>query len=105
MFDRETLDLIASAPSLQGLESRDLAKELTAAYTKIVAARIRLRSGEEADHGIESLIDEMRRLAFVQESLVSLAPESDTRRSAAFVAGTAHHVVFSSRGALCGSVY
>ncbi|HDS1824801.1 DEAD/DEAH box helicase [Stenotrophomonas maltophilia] len=96
MFDRETLDLIASAPSLQGLESRDLAKELTAAYTKIVAARIRLRSGEEADHGIESLIDEMRRLAFVQESLVSLAPESDTRRSAAFVAGTAHHVVFQA---------
>lgn len=96
MFDRETLDLIASAPSLQGLESRDLAKELTAAYTRIVAARIRLRSGEEADHGIDSLIDEMRRLAFVQESLVSLAPESDIRRSAAFVAGTAHHVVFQA---------
>ncbi|NIK44284.1 DEAD/DEAH box helicase [Xanthomonas arboricola] len=96
MFDRETLGLIASAPSLQGLESRDLAKELTAAYTKIVAARIRLRSGEQSDNGIDTLIDEMRRLAFVQESLVSLAPEADTRRSAAFVAGTAHHVVFQA---------
>lgn len=96
MFDKETLGLISSAPSLQGLESRDLAKELTAAYTQIVAARIRLRTGEQADHGIDSLIDEMRRLAFVQESLVSLSPESDSRRSAAFVAGTAHHVVFQA---------
>lgn len=96
MFDRDTLDLIASAPSLQGLESRDLAKELTAAYAQIVAARIRLRGGEQVAQEIDALIDEMRRLAFAQESLVSLAPEADTRRAAAFVAGTAHHVVFQA---------
>lgn len=96
MFDRDTLDLIASAPSLQKLESRDLAKELTSAYAKIVAARIRLRGGERVDQEIDVLIDEMRRLAFAQEALVAVAPEADTRRAAAFVAGTAHHVVFQA---------
>lgn len=98
MFDAATVALMNSAPELEGLSQAALPKALTKAFATIVAARMRLRSVQ--DRGgvplaaqVDEEISMLRRLAFAQEALISVAPDRDERRGGAFVAGTAHYVV------------
>jgi superfamily II DNA/RNA helicase len=95
MYDADTVALIRSAPALDGLNLDDLPQRLTEAYASIVAARIRIRAAAP-DDGLPaetaSLVEDMRRLAFTHEALVSALPNRQDRAAAAFVAGAAHHV-------------
>ncbi|MCW0389921.1 DEAD/DEAH box helicase [Xanthomonas sacchari] len=102
MFDSSTVSLIKSAPDLEGLDLNALPNALTAAYAKIVTARVRLRESiNQSDQiGLEedvaATVTEMRRLAFSQEALISLSPNRDDRAAGAFVSGAAHHVVLQA---------
>ncbi|WP_239010664.1 hypothetical protein [Burkholderia pseudomallei] len=95
MFDADTVALISSAPPLPGLNLADLPQQLTDAYARLVAARIRIRELESVrslPDDIAKLLKETNRLAFSQEALVSALGERENRAAAAFVAGAAHHV-------------
>lgn len=107
MFDPSTEELIRHAPTLDGLDNNQLSKEFTRIYTTIVAARMRLRdlaskadqAGESRAETLEDVAKEMkflRELASTQEALISVNPSRDDRRSAAFVAGTAHYVLLQA---------
>lgn len=107
MFDPSTEELIRQAPTLDGLDNNQLSKEFTRIYTTIVAARMRLRdlatqADEEDESRLETLsnvANEMkflRELASTQEALISVSPSREDRRSAAFVAGTAHYVLLQA---------
>lgn len=107
MFDPSTEELIRHAPTLEGLDNNQLSKEFTRIYTTIVAARMRLRdlasqadqAGESRAETLEDVTKEMkflRELASTQEALISVSPSRDDRRSAAFVAGTAHYVLLQA---------
>ncbi len=100
MYDDDTAELIRSAPALDGLDRQALPDFFAETYAQIAAARIRLRERGElgADEWEEliPLVARMRRLANVNEALVSILPEREDRRSAAFVAGTAHQMCFNA---------
>jgi superfamily II DNA/RNA helicase len=96
MFDADTVRLIARAPALEGVNLEDLPRQLTSAYAAIVAARIRLRANvleeDRLPSGIVAILNDMRRLAFTHEALVSASGNRENRSAAAFVAGAAHHI-------------
>ncbi len=107
MFDPSTEELIRHAPTLDGLDNNQLSKEFTRIYTTIVAARIRLRDlAAQPAEGDESQADALssvakevkflRELASTQEALIAVSPTREDRRSAAFVAATAHYVLLQA---------
>lgn len=110
MFDASTVDLMRAAPNLEGLDTDSLPKTLTSAYATIVAARLRLRElNPENDHPalsqqVVGTIKQMRRLAYAQEALISIAPDREDRMAGAFVAGAAHHVVLQAERLLAPDV-
>ncbi|HBP1176241.1 DEAD/DEAH box helicase [Pseudomonas aeruginosa] len=96
MFDNDTVELINRAPELDGLDLAELPKQLTEAYASIVSARICLREGTEQTGLPDDLIEiikQMTRLAFSLEAIVSASEDAENRMAAAFVAGSAHHVI------------
>ena len=98
MFDPSTAALIRSAPPLEDLDGHNLPDELSASYAKIVTTRLRLRSGQGVDiDELQALIAYTRRLAFTNEALVSTSPDREDRPAAAFVAATAHQLVFNAQ--------
>lgn len=98
MFDPSTAALIRSTPPLDELDRDNLPDQLSDAYAKIVTTRLRLRSGEDVDtNELEKLIADNRRLAFTNEAFVSASPDRDDRAAAAFVAATAHQLVFNAQ--------
>ena len=97
MFDPTTAELIRKTPPLEGLDRENLPDRLSEFYAKIVTARFRLRSGEYADdEELAQLVGYARHLAFTNEALVSVSPNRDDREAAAFVAATAHQLVFNA---------
>ena len=95
MFDPVTVSLIGSAPPLGDLDLDELPLRFTNAFAEIVAARVRLRGSakpEQRSDSLNSLVDEMRRLAATQELLLVTAPTRQDRAAAAFVAATAHQL-------------
>jgi hypothetical protein len=106
MFDADTVELIARAPPLEGLDLAGLPQALTEVYAQIVAARIRIR-GLTVDQllpdEVTNAIRIMRRVASAHEAFVSALPEREDRSAAAFVAGSAHHVCMLADSARLGS--
>jgi hypothetical protein len=98
MFDPQTTQLISEVPELPDLDRQNLAKTLSESFAKISSARIRLRSLEdaEADETLNAVIENMRRLARTNEAFVSVDLDREDRAAAAFVAGTAHQLVFKA---------
>ncbi|SLN64593.1 ski2-like helicase [Roseovarius albus] len=98
MFDPQTTQLISQVPELPELDREHLAKTLSESFAKISSARIRLRSLEEAeaDETLNAVVEEMRRLARTNEAFVSVNLDREDRSAAAFVAGTAHQLVFKA---------
>ena len=98
MFDPQTAQLISDVPELPDLDRENLAKTLSEYFAKISSARIRLRSLEEAeaDVTLNGVIEDMRRLARTNEAFVSVDLDREDRAAAAFVAGTAHQLVFKA---------
>ena len=100
MFDQQTIELIQSAPPLEGLDLNELPKELTRAYSTIVSLRMRLRESINAEAYEAELGETERRLqaiALTQEAFVAVAPDRDNRAAAAFVAASAHQLRFSAK--------
>jgi len=100
MFDQETIELIQSAPPLEGLDLAELPKELTRAYASIVSLRMRLRQSISAAAYEVELGETERRLqaiALTQEALVTVAPDRENRAAAAFVAASAPQLPFSAK--------
>src|ERR1700722_10561028 len=62
MFDAQTVELISSAPALDGLDLETLSKDLTRAYSTIVSVRMRLREMLTAETFESELGDIVRRL-------------------------------------------
>ena len=97
MFDPSTAELIQSTPPLEGLERATLPDRLSEFYAKIVTARLRLRASESVhDQELAEMLAFTRRLAFTNEALVSVSPHREDRVAAAFVAATAHQLVFNA---------
>jgi hypothetical protein len=106
MFDADTVELIARAPPLEGLDLARLPQALTEVYARIVAARIRLRGlavDEPLPSEVTDAIQTMRRVASAHEAFVSALPEREDRSAAAFVAGSAHHVCMLADSVRLGS--
>lgn len=107
MFDPTTEELIRQAPSLEGLDNTRLSKDFTRIYATVVAARMRLRDlvsrteqGAEARDSVLAVVrKEMKfltELASTQEAFISVNPSREDKRSAAFVAATAHYVLLQA---------
>ena len=112
MFDSETENLIRNAPALEGLDLSALPKDFTRIFASIVAARMRLRrigSQQKTEdevtpdpsigvrESVQKEISFLLDLASTQEALISVSPNRTDRKSAAFVAGTAHYVLLQAR--------
>jgi hypothetical protein len=97
MYDEETANLIRSSPALGGLDRNNLPEQLSQAFARIAAARLRLRTTEADSGELAELISYMQRLAFTNEALVSVSPNRSDRAAAAFVAGSAHQLCFNAR--------
>ena len=97
MYDLETAELIRTTPELEGLDRDGLPELFTEAFAQISSARVRLR--EKKDKKPEELIalmEQMQRLSYTNEALISILPEREDRNSAAFVAATAHHLCMNA---------
>ena len=105
MFDPSTAALIRRVPPLEDLDRQNLPDQLSATYAKIVTTRLRLRSGEGVDTDeLQTLIADTRRLAFTNEAFVSASPDREDRAAAAFVAATAHQLVFNAQRILTSDI-
>lgn len=97
MFDTTTSTLIRGVPPLEGLDVDRLPEKLTNAYARII--NLRTRIGEDLEpqalgRHLENDLQEMRQLAHTYGAYsILLGEESPHRRSAAFVAATAHHLL------------
>lgn len=93
------MELIRSAPPLDGLDLEGLPKELTKAYTQIVSLRMRVRqlmNAETFRAELGEMLHRLESLALTQEAFVAAAPDRANRNSAAFVAATAHKLRYSA---------
>ena len=98
MYDADTARLIRSTPVLDGLDRERLPEDLSDAFARIAAIRLRLRTTGEIDsEELAELINSMQRLALTNEALVSVSPNRADRAAAAFVAGSAHQLCFNAR--------
>lgn len=104
MFDDPTSKLIRSAPELSGLDPNSLPKALTKAYAEIVAVRLRFQKMADGTSNATDLLEtlrpeleRLRKIAFTQEAIASVNPEGPQRRSAAFLAATAHYVTLQAQ--------
>ena len=92
MFDATTAELIRSAPALSGVDPLTLPQELTRAYSDLVV--LRLKGVSQTRTPISSrLLRRLKRIADIYEAAVDTGTHGDTRRAAAFVAGTAHQLL------------
>ena len=99
MFDAQTVELIRSAPPLDGLDLETLPKQLTEAYSRIVSLRMRLRellSAERFETELGEMIRRLESIALTQEAFVAATPNRGNRAAAAFVAASAHQLRFSA---------
>ena len=89
MFDARTAALLRQAPSVPGLSAEDLPQTLTRHYASLVSRRLR-----GADTNIVGPDPwPVDRIADVYEIVASLEEDSELRRAAAFVAGTAQQII------------
>ena len=89
MFDPRTAEFLRKAPSLPGLEAQTLPQALTRQYARLVSLRLR---GDDT-HATSKDIWPVDRIADTYEIIASLAEDSESKRAAAFVAGTAQQII------------
>ncbi|WP_031498135.1 DEAD/DEAH box helicase [Bryobacter aggregatus] len=107
MFDQQTIELIQSAPPLDGLSLNELPRDLTRAYSTIVSLRMRLRESlTDLDYASElgAIEKRLEAIALTHEAFVAVAADRPNRVAAAFVSGTAHQLRFSARKLIESSV-
>lgn len=89
MFDANSAQLLEAAPAVPGLDPGELPQLLTRHYALLVARRLRNTQEEERSDAQWPL----ERIADVYEIIASVNEDADTRRSAAFVSGTAQQIL------------
>jgi hypothetical protein len=97
VFDPVTAALLRTAPPLPDLDSETLPQTLTAHYAELVARRLRqveTRAAPEPEAGGSW---PLTRIADAYELVTSIHDDPDTRRAAAFVAGTAQQILALER--------
>jgi hypothetical protein len=107
MFDNDTLELIHSGPSLDGLDLSRLPQEFTAAFTSVVSDRIRLRGHltEPVERNeLLAIVRRMKRIASTNQAIALARHDGETRRSAAFISATAYQVCFISEKLLSDTI-
>jgi ATP-dependent RNA helicase HelY len=92
MFDAETAALIRSAPPLRGVDPQLLPQELTAIYAELAGLRLRAVQLADAPDYLAQ-IERLTRIAAVYDAQVDDTIDGETRRAAAFVAGTAYQIL------------
>ena len=95
MFDASSRMLLRGAPDLPDLDPETLDELLTAAHIEL--ATVRLVSEQVGDASDTDVFDRVRRLASTLEAYVALNLRPEQIRAAAFVAGTAHQILFRLR--------
>jgi hypothetical protein len=102
MFDAATAQMLRSAPAVAGLNPEDIPALLTMHYANLVSARL---SGAEdiAENGGGTGWT-LERISDTYELVTSLQTEGDSRKAAAFVAGTAQQIL-ARRGAAASGNY
>ncbi len=89
MFDARTAALLRQAPSVPGWDADELPQALTRHYASLVSRRLR---GADTDAGNAEAWP-VDRIADTYEIVASLEEDSELRRAAAFVAGTAQQII------------
>ncbi|WBL43556.1 DEAD/DEAH box helicase [Algoriphagus halophytocola] len=93
MYNSITEEVIRNAPQIDGSETDNLPQYLTEVYARIVSVRRRLDDSKRVDQKLISDIAELRKLANNLESMTVLNLKNTNQVSAAFVSGTAHHLL------------
>lgn len=93
MFDPTTAQFLRSAPALPNLDPNELPQLLTMHYAELVARRLRRVDGESAEFAQTETDWPLSRIADSYELIVSVQSEPESRRAAAFVAGTAQQIL------------
>ncbi|MBN7809533.1 DEAD/DEAH box helicase [Algoriphagus sp. H41] len=93
MYNSKTEQVIRNAPQIDGSETDGLPQYLTRIYARIVSIRHRFDGSKKIDKRLRLDIAELRKLANNLESLTVLNVNNVNHVSAAFVAGTAHHLL------------
>src|SRR3954451_7890147 len=92
MFDTETARFIRTAPPISGVDPQLLPQELTKVYSEL--AGLRLRSADlSTDLNFRKNTSYLYRIATIYEAAVDTGSMGEARRSAAFVAATAHQII------------
>lgn len=108
MYDADTLSNIYSAPELAEAVLQDLPRNLTRAFTKIVATRVRMQSLNEGgeftnalreDNNFIQNLKDLGRIAAAYEACAVLMPPNrrDERAAAAFVAASSYRTLFHAQ--------
>ena len=92
MFDPVTAAFLRNAPALPGLDPEALPQILTERFAELVARRLRQAEGE-AIAGQDDEAWPLTRIADTYELITSIIEDQDTKRAAAFVAGTAQQIL------------
>jgi hypothetical protein len=83
MFDTDTVELIARAPPLEGLDLARLPQMLTEVYAQIVATRMRISGltlDEPLPEEVIAAVRAMRRIASAHEASFPRCPRGKTVR-------------------------
>lgn len=102
MFDQNTIGLISDAPEIKQIDLKNLSKEFTKVYAEIVTGRAQLQRGD-ASEATGELISRMKKIALTYEGLLAINSERPNMRSIAFIAASAHHLVFLAQQTITDS--
>ena len=105
MYDKDTVSNMRSAPVLAESVLEDLPRNLTKAFTKIVATRVRMQSLNEGNAFANALredkdfienLEDLGRIAIAYEACAVLLPadRGEERAASAFVAASAYRTLF-----------
>ncbi len=94
MFDASAAELISQAPIFGDVDLPNLPKELTKGYTEVVSARIAYRENINNDDQLIALLNEVKKIASTYEAYVFLQSSQNAHKAAAFVAASAHQLIF-----------
>lgn len=105
MYNQATSELIQGVPDVPGIDSRSLPELLTEAYAAMAALRLRASGPDSHDHReMVRLKAKLRQLAVVLGIYAAMAPNSERRSSAAFVAASAYQLLHLSNRFTAGEV-
>ncbi|QLL11111.1 DEAD/DEAH box helicase [Pseudomonas chlororaphis] len=100
MFDTETSRILRSAPNVPGLDAENIPAILTAHYARLISNRLAGNSTPP-----ENELWPPSRIADTYEIVTALQSDDELRKSAAFVAATAHLIAAKGDASIAGRSY